>query len=538
MDDRPGADRKIVPDSGRHELAAEACGDGYEDNGSIYDGVRDDGRPGQDTGYYEPDGEGDGDGYTPDRDAQPGRGRRPHADVTVRDFPGLFEDAQQPFEAVGLGMPWYSAFGNHDALVQGNSREAFVGPFGDARDPETLEPGLRRDRARVRQADEACRPGIDAERRSPRTRRAFLGNPGVETLIVPPDERRCFLAKDEPNTALAPCGTGGWIQQHKRTTGCPVGHGFEPFAVDGQAGRGPAARGARRARRLLLVHAAARPAVRRARHDHRRMRAARLRRGLGRRPRSTSGSRREIDAAAGAGQYVIVFSHHTLRTTRIAVDRSVGARARRSALRRATRPRARSRRSPAARPPETTLEDLFCRHENLLGARQRPRARELRAGRIAARTRAGKNPFVEVSTAAHIDWPQQSRTIELLTDEDGDLSLALTILDHAGPPNPGGGNAGGQPVKLASIAREIAYNDYQGSRGARGEPERPQRDRRDRQALAAVAVIRPLEIGRGARRRLDTDPRTHCGSSDAGSCVQALSTQDCRSRSAFADMGW
>ena len=32
----------------------------------------------------------------------------PGRDVTVRDFPGLFEAANEPFEAVGLGMPWYS----------------------------------------------------------------------------------------------------------------------------------------------------------------------------------------------------------------------------------------------------------------------------------------------------------------------------------------------------------------------------------------------------------------------------------------------
>ena len=60
--------------------------------------------------------------------------------MTVRDFPGLLENAQRPFEAVGLGMPWYSAFGNHDALIQGNSGEAFVGPFGNADAPETVNP--------------------------------------------------------------------------------------------------------------------------------------------------------------------------------------------------------------------------------------------------------------------------------------------------------------------------------------------------------------------------------------------------------------
>jgi len=55
----------------------------------------------------------------------------------------------------------------------------------------------------------------------------------------------------------------------------------------------------------------------------------------------------------------------------------------------------------------------------------------------------------------------------------------LTILDHDGPANPGGsksdeggqGTAGDSIGRLASIAREIAYNDYQGDRNARGGPE-------------------------------------------------------------------
>src|SRR5215212_1253767 len=123
--DPPAGGHKIDPDSG---IAGAPCpgGETVTDNGSPYDGVRDDGGPGPDAGYYEPDGEGDGDGYTPRREQNESETGR---DVTVRDFPGLFERAQEPFEAHGLGMPWYSAFGNHDALVQGNSDAAYVGPF-------------------------------------------------------------------------------------------------------------------------------------------------------------------------------------------------------------------------------------------------------------------------------------------------------------------------------------------------------------------------------------------------------------------------
>ena len=80
----------------------------------------------------------------------------------------------------------------------------------------------------------------------------------------------------------------------------------------------------------------------------------------------------------------------------------------------------------------------------------------------------GANPvFWHISTAAHIDYPQQARMIELV-DDGGELELVLTMLDHEGAANPGAGNASPAVPRLASIARELAYNDYQGARGARG----------------------------------------------------------------------
>jgi len=36
------------------------------------------------------------------------------------DYPGLLAEALRPFPATGVGLPWYSAFGNHDGLLQGN----------------------------------------------------------------------------------------------------------------------------------------------------------------------------------------------------------------------------------------------------------------------------------------------------------------------------------------------------------------------------------------------------------------------------------
>ncbi len=40
--------------------------------------------------------------------------------------------------------------------------------------------------------------------------------------------------------------------------------------------------------------------------------------------------------------------------------------------------------------------------------------------------------FWQVTTASHIDWPQQARIIELL-ETDGGLAIACTVIDSAAP---------------------------------------------------------------------------------------------------------
>src|SRR4051812_36774981 len=319
-DGQPAPGRKIVPDSGITTQVG-SCGpaaSGYSDNGLLYDGVRGGGHPGQDTGYYEPDSSSgskdDGDGYSPDRNRNQAEVPGPHADVIVRDFPKLFEAAQKPFEAQGLGMPWYTAFGNHDALVQGNSSDAFFGPVGPGEPPG--------------ETNEQVNPAFDAVVRgclkpttlpsgvSPEDATGLITDPAdANPLVVPPDQRRCHLAKDTPNDAAAPCSTGGWIQQHSRTTGFPVGHGFTKFGVDGQSGEG-------RPPEAVDNHDGyysfvPRPGVRFVVLDT-------ITDECGP-PVCSEGSiddtqyrwlARTISTAADNGQYVLVFSHHTERTIR------------------------------------------------------------------------------------------------------------------------------------------------------------------------------------------------------------------------------
>jgi 3',5'-cyclic AMP phosphodiesterase CpdA len=500
---RPTGAEKIDPNSGIPIPGCEAT------PGSIYDGVRDNGVTGSpDQGFYEPDESGDqsdGDGYSPLREQNfeetPGR------DVTVRDFPNLFEAANHPFEALGLGMPWYTAFGNHDALIQGNSPDAFMGPGT----PPALVPGRETANPVYHSIATGCfKPANQGQLDALEDALADgLSEDDVTALedasvpVVPPDPRRCYLAKDEIDGggAPTPCSSGGWIQQHMVTTGAPVGHGFAPavgcpplaFDPDGlptdasasctSYGRPPVADffndgyysfAPRQGLRFVVLDTITDEC------------------GL---PVCAEGSvddpqfrwlEAQIDDAQARGEYVIVFAHHSLRTTRFpSID------ATEEPLHYGQRVDPENPANPQNPSPAQTLEELYCEHPNVI-AQVAGHEHGNHVIHYACKgtttppegppvpTAVGPGDFWHITTAAHIDWPQQSRMIELIDNGDGaTMSLVLTMLDHAGPPNPGlgretsfdKGQAGEQVLKLASIGREISYNDYQASRAARGEPK-------------------------------------------------------------------
>ena len=78
--------------------------------------------------------------------------------------------------------------------------------------------------------------------------------------------------------------------------------------------------------------------------------------------------------------------------------------------------------------------------------------------------KARRRGFWEINTAAHTDWPQQSRVIEVMNNRDGTLSIFGTILDHAAPiATPAPGSAGNvfSDTQLGSLARRLAAYDYQ-----------------------------------------------------------------------------
>jgi metallophosphoesterase (TIGR03767 family) len=149
------------------------------------------------------------------------------------------------------------------------------------------------------------------------------------------------------------------------------------------------------------------------------------------------------ELAAAAGRPVVLFSHHPLQT--LVNDR---------------RPPGADRRILAAE-----LRDLLLARPNVV-AWVNGHTHE---HTITAVTDGAGRGFWQVTTASHIDWPQQGRLIELLATDRG-LALACTVIDSAGPvswsADPGTGGRGGLgddagPARLAALSRELAANDWQ-----------------------------------------------------------------------------
>jgi metallophosphoesterase (TIGR03767 family) len=132
-------------------------------------------------------------------------------------------------------------------------------------------------------------------------------------------------------------------------------------------------------------------------------------------------------------RYVLIFSHHTIGSMDNVADGS-------------------------GRLGGPQVRDLLLRYPNVVGWVNGHTHRNEVLAHARASGSAVAGGFWEINTAAHIDWPQQSRVVELADNLDGTLSIFCTIVDHRGPVSPGGRLSG--TVALASLSRELAANDW------------------------------------------------------------------------------
>ena len=76
---------------------------------------------------------------------------------------------------------------------------------------------------------------------------------------------------------------------------------------------------------------------------------------------------------------------------------------------------------------------------------------------VTAITDGAGHGFWQITTASHIDWPQQARLVEFLSTGAG-MAIACTVIDTAAAASYRGT---AEPADLAALARELSANDWQ-----------------------------------------------------------------------------
>ena len=376
-------------------------------------------------------------------------------------YPGLMERAQAPFVAAGLDVPWYISRGNHDGLIQGNA-PASTDLF------RSIATGCLKVLPSA-----AFDPGRFAGASDDELFAAF-GDPAfIQTLLasgrqVPPDPTRRIISKSEYRKLI---GTG---RKH--------GFGYTPKEqLDDSEGTASYYAFSRNGIRLISLDTVAEGGGQSGNLDDPQYRWLRS----------------ELKRARKNDQLAVAFGHHTLATMdNTRNDEQAGE------CQPADEPgcdRDPRRSTPLHRGTKgsKTVKALFAEYPNVIAYV----AGHTHANAVKFNKGKKGRGFWEINTASHIDWPQQSRLIEIMDNRDGTLSLFGTLLDSAArvaAPAPGPAGAF-SPAQLASLARTLSFNDPQreGLEGTEGDAEKSGA-RRDRNV--ELLVKDPARSRRGARR--------------------------------------
>lgn len=346
------------------------------------------------------------------------------------EIPGLLDGAIRSFETPGLGIPWYSTYGNHDGLLQGNAPGELPGdvrPFdpvatgpvkitavATALDPTDLTSAL------------SALPGL-------------ITDPGV---LADPGLVR-FVTADAGRAAVS---VGEWIQRHLDSPASPgpVGHGYTADMIASRqlyysfpvseavlgisldtVNHGGYAAGSLGDAQLTWLEA-----------------------------QLIAAHSTYVDSSGTAvstgndDRLVVLFSHHNLFTLENPLpDPFAPAEARRGFA---------------------VLHEMLRRFPNVI-AWVNGHSHVNRITPVPDPT-GQTGGFWEISTAAHIDWPEQARLVEIADNCDGTLSIFGTLIEHASPASVEITDPTvATPTQLASLSRELAANEPQASAAALGD---------------------------------------------------------------------
>ncbi|HEY6794753.1 MAG TPA: TIGR03767 family metallophosphoesterase [Kineosporiaceae bacterium] len=338
-------------------------------------------------------------------------------------LPGALERALDGFRSPGLTLPWLACYGNHEALVQGvgmitpEVAAALVG----GRKPTDLPADLDLDRA-LDTFISGCQ--------------AFLG--GADRSIDPDPDRRPLSRREfvDAHRRVAPQGEAlpgpaghGFTAENARLGTAYYVHdqpGVRFIGLDTTRAEGGAA-GALDVDQLWWLQA-------RLAEVHSRYRA----------PDGTTMVTGERD------RLVVLFSHHGADTLTNILDH----------------------------PRDGVAPDLVGGQELVETLHRFPNVVLWLSGHTHTnRVRPRIDPhdprrgFWEVTTCAIVDWPCQTRLVELLDLGNGILAIACTMVDHDSPLGPGASLEGSALTsrQLASLHRELAGNVPYAGAGTRLE---------------------------------------------------------------------
>jgi metallophosphoesterase (TIGR03767 family) len=374
-----------------------------------YEGVQDDDEASFDPAYYHPDSE------RPDRYKE---------DLGYPTRPEMLDLAVAPFTPVGLPCPWYSVYGNHDGIVQGN---AFGNPLWDA-----IATGPLKVVGLPDGLSQAALAGILSEAAEGDLSR-LLDPPHAPTRLVTPDEERRTITAFE------------WAEMHHRDRGGPgpVGHGIPADATE----TGVLHYTFDISDEVLGISLDTVNRTGYANGSIDRPQFAWLEEQL-----IAASSRYYTEAGEEVttdhhDRYVVLFAHHGTASLDNPLPDVVHP-------------------TPGPRVMADELIALLDRFPNVIAFV----VGHTHRNRVVAHppTHPDTGGWWELTTAAHVDHPQQARLVEVVDNADGTLSIFGTIIDHAGPARSPA--VATSVLDLAALSRELGLNDAQGhGKGREGE---------------------------------------------------------------------
>ena len=400
----------------------------------------------------------------------PNSGAESYDGYTRQEFSGapskdILRMAQRPFDSVGTRGPWYAVLGNHDGLVQGNVPSNPVFDQHARGDKKIFIP---------LDAYDGCPSDPSDIQTIPDTIQNLI-TAGTGVRDVPRDDKRHFLDHQE------------LVQEYFNTTGRPRGHGLEDAPIDPLHDSRAGYYGFRISDRIRGISLDTisedggpnghipDPQFKWLRSELRKYSEYHYRDG------------ERIKNPDATNKLIMLFSHHSSVTLDNPGANPEGL------------PYHCFRRmGPQGCQKAEGLNRLLHRFPNVIAwVNGHEHNNAIRPYPAQEGLKNQARAYWEINTAAHIDWPQQSRLIEVAWEpgqrrRDPDTVLIYgTVLDHAAAPD-ANRTRQSRVDYLASFSRREAYYDAcvrsgQANCEARGRPA-------DRNVKLAQKA--PFDLGR------------------------------------------